>query len=346
MRTTPPVEDLGGGVWSIPVPIPDNPLGHTLVYALDTPRGPVLIDTGWDHPDSWRALTDGLTRIGTGVREVHGAVLTHFHPDHTGLVARLRAASGAWTALHPADTAVVDRITAAHPDTHRAAERARLRRAGAPPGDADAATAWRPLPPVAVDRPLADGDTIDLGGRDLRVLWTPGHSPGHVCLHLPDTGRVFTGDHVLPRITPHIGLHPLDDTAADPLGAYLASLERLTATAATEVLPAHEHRFTGLADRAAAIAAHHEEKLDLLADALAGGPAPLWRLAAALPWRRPWADLAPGARRLAAAETAAHLRTLQRRGRARSTTGPDGAPLWAPPQAPAPAPAPRSRDPA
>lgn len=48
-----PVFGHGGGVHSIKVPIPDNPLGHTLVYVVDTDRGPVLVDTGWDDPTSW-----------------------------------------------------------------------------------------------------------------------------------------------------------------------------------------------------------------------------------------------------------------------------------------------------
>src|SRR5690348_1955507 len=85
--------DHGGGVRSVAVPIPDNPLGHTLVYVVDTDRGPVLVDTGWDDPDSWDTLAAGLRSCGTSADEVHGVVITHHHPDHHGLSDRVREAS-------------------------------------------------------------------------------------------------------------------------------------------------------------------------------------------------------------------------------------------------------------
>ncbi len=124
--------DHGGGVRSIRVPIPDNPLGYTLVYVVDTDRGPVLVDTGWDDPDSWDALVAGLDACGTGVAEVAGVVVTHHHPDHHGLCGRVREASGAWVAMHAADAAIVRRTRAARPERWYAYMAAKLTAAGAP----------------------------------------------------------------------------------------------------------------------------------------------------------------------------------------------------------------------
>src|SRR4051795_11896084 len=77
------------GVWSIRVPFPDNPLGYTLVYALETAAGgPVLVDAGWDDPASLAALERGLAAIGTAVSDVRGVLVTHHHPDHHGLAGR------------------------------------------------------------------------------------------------------------------------------------------------------------------------------------------------------------------------------------------------------------------
>src|SRR5258705_12538692 len=78
---------------------------------------------------------------------------------------------------------------------------------------------------VPVDRFLADNDVVTVGGRDLRVIHTPGHSPGHIVLHMPSEALLFTGDHVLPHITPNVSAGPLG--SADPLGDYLASLDLL-----------------------------------------------------------------------------------------------------------------------
>src|SRR5580692_4551782 len=138
-RVMPPVEQLAEDLWSIPVPIPDSPLRYVSVYAFGTGEGLVLIDSGWDAEESWQSLQAGLQSIGAGVADVRGVLLTHLHFDHIGLAGRVRQASGAWIALHPADQAVL-----ARPD-YRSAELAVAREAeflcglGASP--AEAATA-------------------------------------------------------------------------------------------------------------------------------------------------------------------------------------------------------------
>lgn len=315
--------DLGGGVWSVPVPIPGNPLGYTLVYAVESPAGPVLIDAGWSHEDAWSALRDGLAELGMDVRAVHGVVVTHHHPDHAGLAGRVREESGGWIAMHEADVALVRLIRQMADGSHRNFQADMMRRAGAG-SEADAImSSGRPDPPALPDRELADGDLIDLPGRRLRTIWTPGHTPGHVCLHLEDADRLFTGDHILPGITPHIGIYPYDRNDVDPLGDFLASLERVVDLGSVEALPAHEWTFPDAASRATEIRAHHEEKLLQLHELMAGLPAPqtIWDVAEQMTWNRPWADLGPMQRGMAASEAAAHLRTLEVRGMVRRVPG-------------------------
>src|SRR5699024_1712829 len=68
-----------------PIPIPGNPLGFTYVYLVEGSEGPLLIDTGWNHDQSWQALLRAVERTGHTIEEVRGAVLTHFHrsEEHT-----------------------------------------------------------------------------------------------------------------------------------------------------------------------------------------------------------------------------------------------------------------------
>ncbi|MER6632513.1 MBL fold metallo-hydrolase [Streptomyces sp. NPDC000987] len=343
------VHDHGGGVRSVEVPIPDNPLGHTLVYVVDTDRGPVLIDTGWDDPGSWDTLAEGLTACGTAVGEVHGVVITHHHPDHHGLSGRVREASGAWIAMHAADTAVVRRTRDTRPGRWFAYMAARLTAAGAPEDHVAPLRAAVPrttLPgfsPALPDREIVPGELLDLPGRRLRAIWTPGHTPGHVCLHLeeehparhPGHGRLFSGDHLLPEITPHIGLYedpddggaparakPSVGDVTDPLGDYLDSLERVGRLAPAEVLPAHQHAFTDASARVRELLAHHEERLAGL-HALLAEPLTPWQLAERMEWNRPWAQIPYGSRNIAVSEAEAHLRRLVKLGRAEAVAGSD-----------------------
>ncbi|CAM5576752.1 Hydroxyacylglutathione hydrolase OS=Streptomyces lavendulae subsp. lavendulae OX=58340 GN=gloB PE=4 SV=1 [Streptomyces lavendulae subsp. lavendulae] len=194
-EAAPHVTDHGGGVWGVKVPIPDNPLGHTLVHVLDTDRGPVLIDTGWDDPASWDALAAGLGVIGLAVADVHGVVITHHHPDHHGLSGQVREASGAWIAMHAADTEVVVRTRSAEPGVWFDYMSGKLTAAGAPEEHvaplraARASGRLRTLPGLRAavpDREIVPGELLPLAGRRLRAIWTPGHTPGHVCLHLEE----------------------------------------------------------------------------------------------------------------------------------------------------------------
>ncbi|MET9476667.1 MBL fold metallo-hydrolase [Streptomyces sp. NPDC002917] len=333
------VTEHGGGVWSIKVPIPDNPLGHTLVHVLDTDRGPVLIDTGWDDPEAWDTLVAGLTAIGVGITDIHGVVITHHHPDHHGLSGQVRESSGAWIAMHAADTAIVRRTRESEPGTWLAYLTAKLTAVGAPedhlaPLRAARATGrMRTLPGLRAalpDREIVPGELLDLAGRRLRAVWTPGHTPGHVCLHLeedhpanlPGHGRLFSGDHLLPGISPHIGLYedPDDATATDPLGDYLDSLERIGRLGVAEVLPAHQHAFPDAAGRVQELLDHHEERLTGLL-ALLATPLTPWQLAERMEWNRPWEQIPHGSRNIAASEAEAHVRRLVKLGRAEVVTG-------------------------
>ena len=385
MTNAPQVTDHGGGIWSIPVPIPDNPLGHTLVHLVDTDAGPVLIDTGWDDPDSWHTLADGLTACGTSVAELHGVLVTHHHPDHHGLSARVREESGAWIAMHAADAAIVRRTRDSEPSRWLSYLAGKLAAAGAPDSHTAALRTaltegrTRSLPGARAalpDRDIEPNALLPLPGRRLRAIWTPGHTPGHVCLHLEErhpgrggqgqgqgrsrgreqsqdaraeggaagvgdgieggtgtvaggggelagNGRLFSGDHLLPTITPHIGLYedPDSDEITDPLGDYLDSLERIARLRPAEVLPAHQYPFTDAAGRVEQLIAHHAERLSDLRALLSQRPLTPWQLAETMQWNRPWEQIPYGSRNIAVSEAEAHLRRLVKLGHAEPVPG-------------------------
>jgi glyoxylase-like metal-dependent hydrolase (beta-lactamase superfamily II) len=319
----PPVERVRPGLWSIPVPIPSNSLRYVLVYAFESDFGPFIVDAGWDTDEAFNALSEGLVQAGATISDVQGVLVTHIHPDHYGLAGRVREASGAWVALHPADAALIhDRYD--EPEELVARVGRQLRQWGAPEDEVRSLerASLPVLPLVSPGKPdilFDDGDRPDVPGWDLTAIWTPGHSPGHLCFYEGRTRLMLTGDHVLPRITPNIPYHP--QAGANPLGDYLQSLDKVAAFETHEVLPAHEHRFIGLQARVAELRAHHEARFAEVTMAIEDGASAAWEIAAHMRWSRPWDRIEGFMRRAAVGEAMAHLRALQLRGIVREVPG-------------------------
>jgi glyoxylase-like metal-dependent hydrolase (beta-lactamase superfamily II) len=319
----PPVERVRPGLWSIPVPIPNNPLRYVLVYAFETDKGPYLVDAGWNTDDAFEVLCRGLRTAGFDIADVQGVLVTHIHPDHYGLAGRIRESSGAWVALHPADAALVhDRYE--EPDDLIDRVAVLLRRTGAPEEEVQLLQrASMPVLPFVVtthpDVLLEDGDKPEVPGWDLVAIWTPGHTAGHLCFYERDLRLMLSGDHVLPRITPNISVHP--QAQNNPLADYLESLDKVGAYEADEVLPAHEHRFVGLAARVAELKQHHEERFVEVTEAINDGADTAWAITAQMKWSRPWDRITGFMRRAALGEALAHIRVLEARGVVRAVEG-------------------------
>jgi glyoxylase-like metal-dependent hydrolase (beta-lactamase superfamily II) len=325
----PPVENVTSGVWSIPVPIIGNPLRYVLAYLIEHDDGFIMIDPGWNHPDSWQALTDGLDQAEIPLAAVTGILVTHVHPDHHGQSGRVREHTGAWVGMHPAED---DFLAVRGEHAMREGMAMYLRWCGAPASHLDELVASRQHtaqigPMVRASRLVEHGDLIDAPGLRLRAVWTPGHTPGHLCFHDESRDLLLTGDHILPRITPNVSAY---DMTSNPLSDYLASLDTLRGIQPAEVLPAHEYRFTDLDSRLADLAGHHEERLAEAASVLAAAGitgTTAWQAATGVTWSRPWAELASFQRQAAVGEVLSHLRYLQARGRAKES-GVSGVGIW------------------
>jgi glyoxylase-like metal-dependent hydrolase (beta-lactamase superfamily II) len=319
----PPVEAVRPGLWSIPVPIPNNPLRYVLVYAFETSRGPYLIDAGWNTDDAYQTLVAGLDQAGFAMDDVQGVLVTHIHPDHYGLAGRIREASGAWVALHPADARLIH-ARYEEPEDLLQLMAAMLRREGAPAEDVtglqQASMPVRPyVSAITPDILMEDGDKPEVAGWELTAIWTPGHSPGHLCFYESRHHLMLSGDHVLPRITPNISIHP--QAGPDPLGDFLASLEKVGAYDVDEVLPAHEYRFGNLPARVSALKAHHQARIEEALSAIHSGVDTAWGIAERMTWNRPWDEMPAFVRRAAVGEALAHLRYLEILGVVREHVG-------------------------
>jgi len=176
----PEVERVRPGLWSVPLPLPNNPLRYVLVYLLELDAGVAVIDTGWSTDEAWTALLAGMGIAGYARQDVRAILVTHIHPDHYGLAGRLREASGAWIALHPADAALIPARYGLGIDALLAGMSALLVDAGVPEEMraelTGASMGLREF--VAAVQPdvfLEDRTTVPLPGWELVTLHTPGH---------------------------------------------------------------------------------------------------------------------------------------------------------------------------
>ena len=305
----PRVLDHGSGISSIRLDLPFPSPRFVYCYVIEGDTGLAVLDTGVDLPESWQTYSAGLAALGHTVEDPTHVIGSHMHPDHIGMANRMIDNSDSDFVMHrvAADIAhLYDDWT-----IYRATIAELAASGGATPEQVAAGTAavdrpvWAP-PSPPITRPVVDGDRIDLGGRTLEVFHTPGHDRTHICMIDSATEHVFSGDHILPRITPHVAYDPEQDA----LGIYLESLERFRQLDPPLTYPAHVG--TPLergAARAQQIRVHHERRLETILDALVDGPLGAWTISEQI--FRP--NLGPLERWQAFGETMSHLVLLENR---------------------------------
>jgi glyoxylase-like metal-dependent hydrolase (beta-lactamase superfamily II) len=164
------------------------------------------------------------------------------------------------------------------------------------------------------DNVLEGNETISTGKFDLELFWTPGHSPGHICLYERKNKILFTGDHVLPGITPNISLQP--HIGGNPLGDFLGSLAVLRTLDVDTALPAHENIFNDLKGRIDGITRHHHFRYSEIIEAINSGARTAYEISHGITWLPdfggiPFMELTPWTRRMAVSETLAHLKAME-----------------------------------
>lgn len=162
--------ELVSGVYAFPQTVDRNGMQITInPAAVDTPHGLLLCDTGF--PDAVHQIAEHLDSHGFVWSDIAGVLLTHQDGDHAGAVAELVERSGAMVFAHQACAPYVDgrREPVKSPDGER-------------------------YPATDVDVTFEDGITIRTNAGPMEVMYTPGHTAGHVSLYLPEEALLIAAD--------------------------------------------------------------------------------------------------------------------------------------------------------
>lgn len=310
---TPAARQVAPGIWQFVIPIP-FPLRTVNIYALVGPDGWVLVDTALGTPEARAAFDAALQDAHLALEDLQAIVLTHHHPDHVGLSGELQARTNVPVYMHPIDEAAVQIIWTNTMGRRFDMVSTFFAQHGLPQTDLwytsedpDKRQQVISVPPHEVFRLVEDNMHLTLAGERYRVLWVPGHSDGQISLLRESDGVYLAADHVLPRITPNIGLYSTQNRP-NPLDDFIHSLRRVSTLPASLVLPGHGDPFPDLARRTQEIIDHHQERLQLILSLLAPRPQHAAAITAQLFQDRLKND---EARRMAVAEVLSHLEYLR-----------------------------------
>ena len=297
------------GVLSLALPLPFE-LESVNVFLVALPAGHLLIDCGMETQPAFETLRAAMEERGIAWRDINQIILTHMHPDHMGMAARLLELTGAPLAMHHAEAEHLRSITSGNlrlPWLQEAYLQSGVPLPLETKMEQHFSAIRENFHPLQPSRLFSGGEQLETALGPLEVVWTSGHSPGHICLHSREQKLLFSGDQILENITPNIAWHP----GRDMLAEFLDSLQALAALDIDLILPSHGEPFSGHRAWIAETAGHHQQRCDEIVSLLGESPRTAHQMVGVM-WRR---QLSPINHHFAIFEVLAHLEHLKRQGK-------------------------------
>ena len=311
------VDEIMDRLYRIEVPLPNSPLKELNSYVIKGDDRDLVIDTGFNRTVCCEAMQAGFETLDVDPARAD-FLITHMHADHSGLVQRL-ASPTSTIYFSRIDARVYDKGASWQPMVDYAGIN------GFPADELMKALHNHPgfkyspkeIPALTL---IDDGTLIEIGGYRLSCLRTPGHTQGHICLYDADKKLLFSGDHILFDITPHIESWSYQVNA---LADYLASLDRVYDLPVDIVLPGHRSFFSDMRGRIDELKEHHRQRAEEVLVVLGKDAKTAYDIAGGMTWDidcESWEEFPIAQKWFATGETIAHLRYLEGEGRIQRDT--------------------------
>ncbi|NVM17664.1 MAG: MBL fold metallo-hydrolase [Candidatus Lokiarchaeota archaeon] len=257
-------------------------------YILKVNGKNVLIDAGFNSP-AWRKIfLQEINNIGLNIEDIDVCIITHNHIDHIGLIQEFRQKNpNLKIIMHDITKKILEWETdkSNKEEIEREAIRISIEMKNYGLSEEERLrivqffTYWPKLRKYHTpDEIVHDGDKLL---NDLEIIWTPGHSFGHICVFDAKRKYIFSGDHILSRITPHIGnfIIPnfltneyVDYNFKNVLDQYLQSLDRIDKLNPKIIFPGHQEIIYNPHERINAIKEHHKNRLNDISNVIKNNP--------------------------------------------------------------------------
>lgn len=295
-------------IYVIYIPLPNNPLKNLNCYVIKTSGKNLIIDTGFNLKECYEALMEGLKDLEIDMAQTE-IFLTHLHADHTGLV----------SSIINKDTVIyMNRIDHEYIKSMLDNEYWEKRDIGylMEGFDQEELEAIRIVNPAKIFNTnkmfnvvkIEDNDKINIGEYEFTCIFTPGHTPGHMCLYMEKQKILFSGDHILFDISPNVTRW---HWAKNSLRDYLISLDKIKNFKIEITLPAHRNNEMDVYERIEQLKQHHMERLQEMIDVITENPnLHAYDIAGKMKWSmkgKKWNDAPPQQKWFAVGETLSHL---------------------------------------
>ena len=248
----------------------------------------VLIDAGFNSP-AWRKIfLQQINSIGLNIEDIDVCIITHNHLDHIGLIQEFKRKNpNLEIVMHDITNKTLkwetDKSNTEEIEKEAIEISIKMKNYGLSEEErlriVQFFTYWPKLRNYQIpDKIVHDDDKLL---NDLEIIWTPGHSFGHICIFDAKRKYLFSGDHILSRITPHIGNFVIPDFLAaeyanynfnNVLEQYLQSLDRIDSLNPEIIFPAHQEIIYNPHERISEIKEHHTNRLNEISKVIKNNP--------------------------------------------------------------------------